>query len=64
MFGLSFEMGKRVVLDLLMRQNLSDMRFIPNDKVRKAYTTPYIRATVGIKLFETARPVPKNPGGL
>jgi hypothetical protein len=64
MFGLSYELGKRVLIDVLVRQNLSDMRYIANEQVRKTYTAPYIRTTIGVRLFGTHSKEPKNVNGL
>ncbi len=53
MFGFSYELKNRLMIDVLMRQNLSDMKYIPNEQVRKIYTKPYFRITVGYKLFNS-----------
>ena len=50
--GASYAPTDRWMFEASMRQNLSDMKTaIPNDKVRKFYTQPYFRVTVGYKVF-------------
>jgi hypothetical protein len=40
------------------------MKYIPNEQMRKIYTQPYFRVMVGLKLFESKKPVVSNPAGL
>jgi hypothetical protein len=51
LLGFSYELRRRLLIDFLVRQNISDMRYIPNEQVRKIYTQPYLRLTVGYRLF-------------
>lgn len=53
MLGFSYEYRRRLLIDLLVRKNLSDLSFIPNEEVRKIYSQPYFRITVGYKLFQS-----------
>ena len=63
LLGFSYELRRRLLVDFLVRQNISDMRYIPNEQVRKIYTQPYLRLTVGYRLFGgEKRDV--NPNGL
>ncbi len=55
MFGISYELQKRITIDLLYKQTISDMRYVPNEDIRKIYTQPYLRVMVGIKLFDGSR---------
>ncbi len=64
MLGLSYELRRRLLIDLMVRQNLSDMRYIPNEQVRKIYTQPYVRLMIGYKLFGGNKDTPVNPNGL
>lgn len=53
MLGFSYEYRRRLLIDLLVRKNLSDLSFIPNEEVRRIYSQPYFRITVGYKLFQS-----------
>jgi hypothetical protein len=53
MLGFSYELRKRVLIDLMMRKNVSNLNFIPNEEVRKIYNQPYFRITIGYKLFQS-----------
>lgn len=53
MLGFSYEFKRRLLLDLLVRKNLSDLGFIPNEQVRRIYSQPYFRITLGYKLFQS-----------
>jgi hypothetical protein len=64
MFGLSYEFQRRIMIDLMYKQTVSDMRYIPNEQMRKIYTQPYFRVMLGLKLFESKKPVVSNPAGL
>src|SRR5690606_21444208 len=64
LFGFSYELRKRLLIDFLMRKNLSDMKFIPNEQVRKIYTQPYLRLMLGYKLFGDKKDRDVNPNGL
>ena len=55
MFGFSYELQKRVTLDVLYKQTISDMKYVPNEQIRKVYTQPYFRVMLGFKLFENTR---------
>lgn len=50
-FGFSYTFKERLLIDVLVRKNVSSMSFIPNDQVRSIYTQPYFRLMVGYKLF-------------
>lgn len=67
MFGFSYEFQKRITLDVLYKQTISDMKYVPNEDVRKLYTQPYLRIMIGFKLFEGGKdqtPPATNPAGL
>jgi hypothetical protein len=51
MLGFSYEVRKRLLIDLMARKNISNLNFIPNENVRKIYNQPYFRITIGYKLF-------------
>ena len=51
MLGFSYEFRKRLLIDVMMRKNLSNLNFIPNEEVRKIYRQPYFRISVGYRLF-------------
>ncbi|HTN45175.1 MAG TPA: hypothetical protein VL098_02420 [Flavipsychrobacter sp.] len=51
MLGFSYEVRKRLLIDLMARKNISNLNFIPNENVRKIYSQPYFRITIGYKLF-------------
>ncbi|XZF15781.1 hypothetical protein ACTHGU_06570 [Chitinophagaceae bacterium MMS25-I14] len=52
MLGFSYDAGKRLVLDLSVQQMLSGASYIPNPDIRKTYTSPYVRFSVGFKIFK------------
>jgi hypothetical protein len=64
LFGFSYELRKRLLVDFMVRKNISDMNFIPNEQVRKIYTQPYLRLMVGYKLFGDKKDRDINPNGL
>ncbi|HRO43528.1 MAG TPA: hypothetical protein PL009_11890 [Flavipsychrobacter sp.] len=66
MFGFSYELQKRITLDVLYKQTISDMKYVPNEQVRKIYTQPYLRVMLGFKLFEGGKQdnIVKNPADL
>ncbi|HTM67121.1 MAG TPA: hypothetical protein VL093_12410 [Flavipsychrobacter sp.] len=64
MFGFSYELQRRIMIDVMYKQTVSDMRYIPNEQMRKIYTQPYFRVMLGLKLFESKKPVVANPAGL
>jgi hypothetical protein len=64
MFGFSYELQRRIMIDIMYKQTVSDMRYIPNEQMRKIYTQPYLRVMLGFKLFESKKPVVANPAGL
>lgn len=64
MLGFSYEFSSRVLVDVMYKQTISDMKYIPNEQVRKLYTQPYFRVSVGMKLFGPQKKEPKNPAGL
>jgi len=66
MIGLSYELQKRFTVDIMYKQTISDMKYVPNESIRKIYTQPYLRVMVGYKLFEGGKQEPtiKNPADL
>jgi len=64
MFGFSYELQRRIMIDVMYKQTVSDMKYIPNEQMRKIYTQPYFRVMVGLKLFESKKPVVSNPADL
>jgi hypothetical protein len=53
--GLSYSLNDRLMVDVLVRKNLSDMKFVPNEQMRKIYTQPYFRFTIGYKMFRSRK---------
>jgi hypothetical protein len=49
-FGASYAINKRLRFDVLYRQTLSRLNYIPNVQVREIYSQPYLRLTLGYKL--------------
>ena len=49
-FGASYLLNKRLRFDILYRQTLSRLNYIPNPQVREIYSQPYLRLTLGYKL--------------
>jgi|GEM_PF-3857553 len=65
MIGVNYDLGQRFMVEALLRQNLSDMKFIQNEQLRKVYTQPNIRISVGVKLFQGGQKTRNvNPDGL
>ena len=50
-FGISYQIKERLMFDLLVQQNLSKLNSIQDDGIRKLYTQPYVRFSVGYNLF-------------
>lgn len=50
-FGISYQIKERLMLDLLVQQNLSKLNSIQDDGIRKLYTQPYVRFSIGYNLF-------------
>jgi|GEM_PF-3839774 len=55
MLGFSYEIRKRLLIDLMVRKNVSNLSFIPNEEVRKIYNQPNVRITIGYKLFRSKK---------
>lgn len=49
--SMSYVIRDRIMIDFLMQQTTSNLNYIPNREVRKLYSQPYMRFTVGYKLF-------------
>jgi hypothetical protein len=64
MFGFSYELQRRIMIDVMYKQTVSDMKYVPNEQMRKIYMQPYFRVMLGLKLFESKKPVVANPAGL
>ncbi|MDI9319148.1 MAG: hypothetical protein QM530_01620 [Phycisphaerales bacterium] len=50
-FGISYQIQERLMLDLLVQQNLSRLNSVKDDGIRKLYTQPYVRFSVGYNIF-------------
>lgn len=55
MLGISYELRRRLVLELMVHQTISDMRYITNERVRQLYTSPQLRFMIGYRLFPPTR---------
>lgn len=64
MFGFSYTYKSRLLIDVLVRKNISSMNFIPNEQVRSIYTQPYFRLTIGYKFFGGSKRTNTNTSGL
>jgi hypothetical protein len=51
MLGFTYAYNKRILFDILVQQMLTNPAYIPNDKVRSIYTQPYVRVTLGYRLY-------------
>ncbi len=51
LLGLSYELKQRFLFDLMIQQNMSGQTNIPNKDIRSIYAQPYIRFSIGYKLF-------------
>ncbi|MBS1584391.1 MAG: hypothetical protein JSS82_02395 [Bacteroidetes bacterium] len=52
MLGVNYTIKDRYLIDVSLLQNLSNMNYIPNDKVRGVYTQPYVRISAGYKFLQ------------
>lgn len=49
--GIAYQIKERLTLDLIMQQNLSKLNAITDPNLRKLYTQPYFRISVGYTIF-------------
>jgi hypothetical protein len=52
MLGVNYTIKDKYLIDVSVLQNLSNMNYIPNDKVRGVYTQPYVRISAGYKFLQ------------
>lgn len=50
-FGLSYVFRERLMVDLIVQQNLSGTSSISNEEVRKIFDQPYVRLSLGYTIF-------------
>ena len=55
MLGASYTIHDKFMIDVSLQQNLSNMNYVPNEKVKGIYTQPYVRITAGYKLFKNRK---------
>jgi len=53
MLGVNYTIKDKYLIDVSVLQNLSNMNYIPNDKVRGVYTQPYVRISAGYKFLQS-----------
>jgi hypothetical protein len=53
--GLSYVFKERVMIDLLVQQNLSGISNISNAEVRKIFEQPYVRLSLGYTIFGASK---------
>jgi hypothetical protein len=53
MLGVSYSFKGKWLIDVLMQQTFTDLKYIPTEKVRKIYSQPYFRVSVGYRLFKS-----------
>lgn len=49
--GLSYSFREKMIIDLLVQQNLSGLNNITDQEVRKIFSQPYVRLSLGYTLF-------------
>ena len=58
--GASYTAGNRLMVDVMIQQSLSKQTYIPNTEVRSIYNQPYVRISLGYKLY-IAKPKAARP---
>lgn len=54
-FGMSYNLKKKLMLDLLIQQNVSGYNRIAETELRQVFAQPYIRLSVGYTLFYSGK---------
>lgn len=52
LLGMNYLLKDRVLFDLTVQQSFSNMNNVPNADIRKVLTQPYVRFSVGYKIFQ------------